>query len=101
MILFFIALKLFFLPTLHPTEYLFRPTVISGIRSLYHEKLSSMQHILRVNRVTCTFTKRKIIDGIQQISLTHTVLPKETVQFGRKSQISLLNVLIIQYGDAV
>ena len=60
-----------------------------------------MQHILRIDRVSRTLAERKVVNSIQQVGFSHAVLPKKTVQLGRKRQVSLCNILIIQYGDAV
>jgi hypothetical protein len=101
LIFFLVTLKLLLLFALHATENFFGASVIGGIFALYHKEISRMQHILRVDGVTRTLAERQIIDGIQQIGLSHAVLPKEAVQLVGKSQVCLCYVLIIKYGDTV
>jgi len=56
-----------------------------------------MTNILRIDRISCTFTKRQKVDRIEQIGFSHPVLPEKAIQFSRKIQFYLLQVLIVQY----
>ena len=46
-----------------------------------------MTNILRIDRISCTFTKRQKVDRIEQIGFSHPVLPEKAIQFGRKIQV--------------
>jgi hypothetical protein len=66
-------------------------------QSLDQKKFGIMPNYLTVYRIDCTLTERKIINGIQQIGLTHPVLSYKTIDLGRKIQIDLLKILVIKY----
>jgi len=53
---------------------------------------------LRVYGIGITFTKREIIDCIEQISLPHAVVAYEAVYFGGKLQFCLHQILIVDDG---
>ena len=43
--------------------------------------------------------KGEIIDCIQQVGLTYTVVSDEAVQLGRECQLGLSDVFVVQYGN--
>jgi hypothetical protein len=60
-----------------------------------------VHHILRIDGIGGTLTKRKIVHGIQQIGLPHPILSDETIHLGREIQLHLFKVLVVQYRDMV
>jgi hypothetical protein len=42
-----------------------------------------------------TFTKRQKVNGIQQVGFSHTVVANKTIDFGRKIQLRLTDIFII------
>ena len=93
-----VALELLLLSPLQSAVHLLRFPRIRLIKPLHHEELLPMQDILRVHRVHRTLAERQIIHRIQQIRLSHSVFADHTVQFRRKLQFRLRQILIIQYG---
>jgi hypothetical protein len=51
---------------------------------LYNGKIGIVTDILRIHRIIVAFTKRKVIDGIEQIGLTHTITTQKTIDLRRK-----------------
>ena len=96
-IFFLITFELFFRPTLHSAINLFGCSVHCLIEPLNNKKVLFMTNILRIDRISCTFTKRQKVDRIEQIGFSHPVLPEKAIQFSRKIQFYLLQVLIVQY----
>ena len=78
----FIPLELFLLPALHTAINLFRRTVGSLIEALDDKEFLIMADVLRIDGIARTLTKRKEINGIEQIRFPHAVLAEKTVQLG-------------------
>ena len=53
------------------------------------KKLLSTTDILRIDTIKATFAKREVIDCIQQIRLTHTVVTNQAVDIGAEVHINI------------
>ena len=95
-VLFFITLELFPLPTANRTKDFFTSPFIL-IVSLQHAQLLSIIYNLGIRRVNMTFTKREVMNSIQQICLPHPIITKETIYAGRKRNFRPKKILIIKY----
>jgi len=95
-ILFFIPLELFPLPATDSTkDLLFTPLIV--IVTLQHAHILTIVDQLGIGRIDVAFAKREIMNGIQQIGLSHSVIPEKTIYFGRERNFCLENVFIIEY----
>ena len=97
-VLLLVPFELLFLPSFHAAVNFFRRTVGSLIKSLNHKEVRVMPYILRVNGVARALAERKEINGIQQVSLSHSVLSEKGIQLRREREFHLLQILIIEYG---
>ena len=97
LVLLLVALELLLLLALGTTRNLFHATIPHLIETLDHEEVGLMKNILRIYRIPHTLTERQVINRIQQVGLSHTVLPQKTIQFWRKLQLHLLQILVIEY----
>ena len=96
-IFFLIAFELLLLPALHAAINLFGRTIGCFVKTLNQEEVGFVANVLLIYGIARTFAKRQEIDGIEQIGLSHTILPEETVQLGGKLQVGFLQVFIVQY----
>jgi hypothetical protein len=53
------------------------------------KELLSTTDILRIDTIKATFAKREVIDCIQQIRLTHTVVSNQAVDIGAEVHINI------------
>ena len=96
-----IALEGLFLSAFHAAvDILFLPKV-GLVESLHHKEVGLVAHHLRVDGVRSALAEREVVDGIEQIGLAHAVLPNKAVHIGRKLEVGLLDVLIVEYGEAL
>ena len=95
-----LTLILLLLPPLDTSIHLLLAPISLLIETLNHEEVGLMEDILRVDGIPSAFAEREVIDGIQQIGLSHAVLPQETVQLIGKEQIHLLQIPVIEYRNS-
>jgi hypothetical protein len=53
---------------------------------------------LRIYRVGITPAEREVIDGVEQVGLPHPVVSHEAVNAWGEAELSLLDILVVQYG---
>lgn len=86
------------LPTLHGTGDVFLLVRFVAILPLKHKKLFVVANVVCIAVAGGTFTKRKIVDSIQNIGLAHAVVANETIYIGRKMQLCVGKIFVINYG---
>jgi hypothetical protein len=69
--------------------------VASIIGTFYHEEVLLMVDHLRINSGEGTSAERQIVDRIEQVGLTFTVMPDEAVDLSRQFDICRQDILII------
>ena len=77
-IAYFGEFEYFFLAALHGAIILFF-FAPDQIITLQHKIVGFVKNILGVDRIGMTFTKRKIINGIQEIGFAHSVIAEKTI----------------------
>ncbi len=97
-ILFPVALEMLLCSSFHATIHCFRLTIVGKISAFKHKKVTIMTNHLRIDRILRASAKRHIIHRIQDIGLSHTVVPYQTVHFRRQFKGCLTNIPIIYYG---
>ena len=97
-VLFLIPFELLLLPALHTTVNLLRRTVGGLVKSLNNKEIRIMPYILRVDGIAGTLTEREEINSIQQVRLSHSVLPEKSIQFRREGKFHLFQILVVEYG---
>ena len=95
-----VALEYLLLAALHAAIDVLLIAIGRLVQSLHYEEVALVAHHLRVYRVGGALAERQVIDGIQQVGLAHAVLPDEAVHVGRKLEVGLLDVLIVEYGES-
>ena len=96
LILLLIALERLFLTASYATRECFGRAV-TLVHSLQHKEILAVTYILRIDNVRKTLAEREIVDGIQQVTLAHTVVPDKTVDIIGKVKVGLNNILEVKY----
>jgi hypothetical protein len=95
-----VAGKGFLLPAFDGTrKFIAQPLFLT--RSLYHKEVGFMVYVLRIDGIGVAFTKCHVMDGIQHIGFTLTVLADKAIQTGRKRQLCFFDVLEIENGKTL
>ena len=88
-------------PTLHATVDVFFVAIFVQVIPFQHEEFLSVSDDLRVDGIVSTSAERQIIDGVQEIRLSLTVLSDEAVHLGRQAEVGRLDVLVIDDGNVL
>lgn len=95
-VLLFIAFELFTLTLFQSAGDLFGASLFL-IHSLNHEELLVVPYVERIDALQGTFTKREVVDGIEQVGFPHTVIAQQAVELGREQQRGLGDVPVVEY----
>ena len=90
-----VALELLaLLPPNGAEDFLQSPLIV--VLPLQHTHVLLVMDDLPVLRMDMAFRKREVIDGIEQIGLSHAVVAEKTIHFRRESDFCLLYVFVIE-----
>ena len=90
-----VAFELFALLPPDGTEDFLRPSLII-VLPLQHAHILLVVDDLAVLRMDMAFRKGEVIDGVEQIGLSHAVVSEETVHFRGESHFRLQYVFVIE-----
>ena len=94
-ILLFITLELLaLLPPNGAEDFLQSPLIV--VLPLQHTHVLLVMDDLPVLCMDMAFREREVIDGIEQIGLSHAVVAEKTIHFRRESDFCLLYVFVIE-----
>src|SRR6476661_8213901 len=94
LIFFLVMLELFLMGAFHPAEY-FVGFIAFLHPGLYGKKRQIMLNVLTVNGIKKAFTKRNIVNRIQEIGFSHSVIPYKTIKFSAKTQLRFIIIFKI------
>lgn len=89
---FLLRLKCFLVPFHAAIDVLHIP-IITLVVAFQHEESLVVRDDLRIDGIVGAPAKREIVDGIEKVGLTHTIMADKTVDLGRKLQVGALDVL--------
>ena len=94
-----VALQLLLLTAFHATVHQFASTILILILTLYHEEVLIVGDDLRVDGIVSTLAERQEIHGIEEIRLSHAILPQQAVHLRREFYVGREDVLVIDDGN--
>ena len=100
-ILLLVALEMLFRTTFHSTidtHFICCLGMVFAIGALQHKKILIVVHDLRVDGREGTSAERQVIDGIQQVGLTLTVVTDEAIHLRRQRNVGRQDVFIVDDG---
>ena len=99
LVFFLVTLEMLFGAALHAAIDQLVVACLILIDALEHEEFLPVENHLRVDGIAGAAAERKIIDGIQKIRLSLTIMPYEAIHLGRQLQRCRLNILIVDDGN--
>src|ERR1700733_8177680 len=66
--------------------------------ALYHKHIFFVKYVLVIERIEKAFTKRQVMNSIEQIGFACTIMPHKAVNVCRKLQVYLTVILKIKDG---
>ena len=95
LVLLLVPLEVLLRASLHATVDRKLIAIARFIGAFYHEEVLLVVDHLRINSGEGTTTERQIVDRIEQVGLTFTVMPDEAVDLSRQFDICRQDILII------
>ena len=95
-IFFLITLKMFLWATLNAVIHHIHVIILVCVCAFNNKKVGVVLNIQRVDIRICALAKRQIVDGIEHIGLSHTIMSDETIYIRRERKFCALYVLIVK-----
>ena len=92
-----VPLELLLLAAFETAGKLIVNTAVTRIIALNHKEGLSVRNIGTVDRTYCALAEREVIDGIEQIGLSHSVATYKAVYLARKSKRNIGQIPIVEY----
>ena len=99
LILLLVAFEVLLGAPFHAAVDILHIPIITLVVALQHEESLVVRDDLRIDGIVGTPAKREIVDGIEKVGLTHTIMADKTVDLGRKLQVGALDVFVINNGN--
>ena len=98
-ILLLVALEVLLGAPFHAAVDVLHISIITLVVAFQHKESLVVRDDLRIDGIVGTPAKREIVDGIEKVGLTHTIMADKTVDLGRKLQVGALDVFVINNGN--
>ena len=98
-ILLLVAFEVLLGPPFHTAVDVLHIPIIALVVAFQHEESLVVRDDLRIDGIVGAPAKREIVDGIEKVGLTHTIMADKTVDLGRQLQVATLDVFIVDDGN--